>query len=86
LSGRTVFFAQECELFARLYAFGHDPLLQTLADGDHGADDAGVVRVRGEIAHERLIDSAADRKYVQRHDPPCALALARDQRCPLSVR
>src|SRR5258706_14087885 len=50
-----VLLLKEGKLFSRFHTLRHDPLMQTFAHADHGADDAGVVRVRGEIAHEGMI-------------------------------
>jgi hypothetical protein len=57
---------EECELLVRFHAFGNDPIVEVLAHPDHGADDGGVVRIGGDIAHEGLIDlDRVDRESLQ---------------------
>jgi hypothetical protein len=59
--------AQEFQLLAGFDAFGNDLEIEALAHVDDGAHDGGIVRVHGDVAHERLVDfQSADGKLLQR--------------------
>src|SRR5450755_4270775 len=51
----TAVLLKEYELLLCFHTFRYDPHMQTFPHADHRADDTGVVGIRSEVAHERLV-------------------------------
>jgi hypothetical protein len=59
LTLRTNLSTKECELFWRLDSLRDNTHMQALTHTDDGADNAGIVCIRCEIANKRLVNLQA---------------------------
>lgn len=52
----AVLIQEKCILLWRFHTLRNDELLEAFTHVDHGADNDGIVRVAGYMAHERLVN------------------------------